>query len=285
MFIKDGKTLFGNSGLFFSLLILLVLLYFSYNKCYMNTYYNSEIENFYDVTTPEITSSTDKTDKLPIPDNVRILIEGGTVTLNFTMSNIIGMETPSKFIIVLAQYDSNKKNTGNNKFYLSNEYEMTSTVAVDTKTYQTNVCSLVDGEPKCQYKFSNLEIRDATGNLFYYKIGISAVYNKYNTPFIMPYNVNTKDTLFTIDSSTEMQNKQFTDFLKYQEALDKNKAIPNNYKSTISTADGKYELIKSQLGNYPNNLLLEEQNINESSLGDLVDKTMAQGIINLNVKM
>lgn len=285
MFIKDGKTLFGNSGLFFSLLILLVLLYFSYNKCYMNTYYNSEIENFYDVTTPEITSSTDKTDKLPIPDNVRILIEGGTVTLNFTMSNIIGMETPSKFIIVLAQYDSNKKNTGNNKFYLSNEYEMTSTVVVDTKTYQTNVCSLVDGEPKCQYKFSNLEIRDATGNLFYYKIGISAVYNKYNTPFIMPYNVNTKDTLFTIDSSTEMQNKQFTDFLKYQEALDKNKAIPNNYKSTISTADGKYELIKSQLGNYPNNLLLEEQNINESSLGDLVDKTMAQGIINLNVKM
>jgi len=285
MFIKDGKTLFGNSGLFFSLLILLVLLYFSYNKCYMNTYYNSEIENFYDVTTPEITSLTDKTDKLPIPDNVRILIEGGTVTLNFTMSNIIGMETPSKFIIVLAQYDSNKKNTGNNKFYLSNEYEMTSTVAVDTKTYQTNVCSLVDGEPKCQYKFSNLEIRDATGNLFYYKIGISAVYNKYNTPFIMPYNVNTKDTLFTIDSSTEMQNKQFTDFLKYQEALDKNKAIPNNYKSTISTADGKYELIKSQLGNYPNNLLLEEQNINESSLGDLVDKTMAQGIINLNVKM
>jgi hypothetical protein len=285
MFIKDGKTLFGNSGLFFSLLILLVLLYFSYNKCYMNTYYNSEIENFYDVTTPEITSSTDKTDKLPIPDNVRILIEGGTVTLNFTMSNIIGMETPSKFIIVLAQYDSNKKNTGNNKFYLSNEYEMTSTVAVDTKTYQTNVCSLVDGEPKCQYKFSNLEIRDATGNLFYYKIGISAVYNKYNTPFIMPYNVNTKDTLFTIDSSTEMQNKQFTDFLKYQEALDKNKSIPNNYKSTMSTADGKYELIKSQLGNYPNNLLLEEQNINESSLGDLVDKTMAQGIINLNVKM
>lgn len=285
MFIKDGKTLFGNSGLFFSLLILLVLLYFSYNKCYMNTYYNSEIENFYDVTTPEITSSTDKTDKLPIPDNVRILIEGGTVTLNFTMSNIIGMETPSKFIIVLAQYDSNKKNTGNNKFYLSNEYEMTSTVVVDTKTYQTNVCSLVDGEPKCQYKFSNLEIRDATGNLFYYKIGISAVYNKYNTPFIMPYNVNTKDTLFTIDSSTEMQNKQFTDFLKYQEALDKNKSIPNNYKSTMSTADGKYELIKSQLGNYPNNLLLEEQNINESSLGDLVDKTMAQGIINLNVKM
>ena len=284
MFIKDGKTLFGNSGLVFSLLILLILLYFSYNKCYRISNINNEtnkieLENFETNTLPNTT--------LPSPDDVRILIEGGTVTINFTMNNIIGVETPSKFIIVLAQYDMNKKNTGNNKFYLSNEYELTSTVSVDTKTYQTNVCSLVDGEPKCQYKFSNLDIRDENNNLFYYKIGISAVYKNYNSPFVMPYNVNTKDQLFTIDASTEMQNKQYVDFLKYQEALDtnKNKSIANNYKSTISTADGKYELIKSQLGNYPDNLLLDEQTINETSLGDLLDKTMAQGIINLNVKM
>lgn len=278
MFIKDGKTLFGNSGLIFSLIILIILIYFSYNKCYINNQNNQnnkiEIENFYN-------------DTLPSPDNVRIIIEGGSITINFTMNNITGIETPSKFIIVLAQYDNTKKNTGNNKFYLSNEYELTSTVAVDTKTYQTNVCSLVDGEPKCQYKFNNIDIRDTNGNLFFYKIGISAVYANYNSPFVMPYNVNTKDKLFTIESSTEMQNKQYTDFLKYQEALDtnKNKSITNNYKSTMSTADGKYELIKSQLGNYPDNLLLDTQTINETSFNDLLDKTMAQGIINLNVKM
>ena len=63
----------------------------------------------------------------------------------------------------------------------------------------------------------------------------------------------------------------------------RNQSIINN--STISTADGKYELIKSQLGNYPDNLLLDSQTVNDTSLNDLLDKTMAQGIINLNVKM
>ena len=36
MFIIDGKSLFGNNGLILSLCILLILLYFSYNKCYIN---------------------------------------------------------------------------------------------------------------------------------------------------------------------------------------------------------------------------------------------------------
>ena len=34
-------------------------------------------------------------------------------------------------MIILAQYDYNKKNTGNNKFYLSNEYELSSSVTID----------------------------------------------------------------------------------------------------------------------------------------------------------
>ena len=55
--------------------------------------------------------------------------------------------------------------------------------------------------------------------------------------------------------------------------------------SMISTADGQYELIKSQLGNYPDNLLLDEQTINQKSLSDLVDKNMSNGILNINVKM
>ena len=53
----------------------------------------------------------------------------------------------------------------------------------------------------------------------------------------------------------------------------------------MSTADGNYELIKSQLGNYPDNLLLDDLQISKTSLNDLVDKTMADGIININVKM
>ena len=102
------------------------------------------------------------------------------------------------------------------------------------------------------------------------------------TLIIMLTSFNTIDKLFTIDSSTEEQNQEYTDFLKYQETLNINKL---DLRNTMSTADGNYELIKAQLGNYPDNLLLDSQTVNDTSLNDLLDKTMAQGIINLNVKM
>ena len=296
MFINDGKSLFGNKGLICSLIIILILLYFSYTKClnkmnYINNTninindtndtnnYNTIIEPFFE------NDNSDNEHYLPKPENVRINLEGNNIIVKFTMSKIMGIKTPSKFILVLAQYDNNKKNTGNNKFYLSNEYELDSSVNIDSTTYQTNICTLFDGEPKCSYKFSDLNISDENGNLFYYKIGISAVYKHTNTSFVMPYNVNTQDKLFTLNSSTDTQNQQYTDFLKYQENLNKKNTNILKNSSMISTADGQYELIKSQLGNYPDNLLLDEQTITQKSLSDLVDKNMSHGILNINVKM
>jgi hypothetical protein len=55
------------------------------------------------------------------------------------------------------------------------------------------------------------------------------------------------------------------------------------YDNTISTADGQYELIKSQLGNYPDDLLLGQQTVDQGTLNDLVDKSMAQALLNVNV--
>lgn len=285
MFINDGKSLFGNKGLIYSLIIIVILLYFSYNKCnnkinYINNnnyLYKNNIETFNEHEHDE--------NELPKPENVRIKIKGNNIIVKFTISIVLGIKSPSKFILILAQYDSNKKNTGNNKFYLSNEYELNSSVNLNNITYETNICKLVDGKPKCSYKFNNLNISDETGNLFYYKLGISAVYNDINTSFVMPYNINTQDKLFTLNSSTDKQNQQYTDFLKYQENLNKENKKTINNSSMISTANGKYELIKSQLGKYPDNLLLDEQTINKSLLDDLVDKNMSNGILNINVKM
>ena len=188
MFLKTGNSLFGNSGLIISFCILLILLYFSYNKCYISSNTNTNNTNFEEFicnTGAETECST-----LPKPDNVRALITGGTINLKFTLTNTQHLPTPSQFIVVLAQYDNTKKNTGNNKFYLSNEYELTSTVIGNIANYQTNLCTISNGVPACQYTFSNLDIRDTSGNLFYYKIGISAIYDHYNTEFVMPYNIN-----------------------------------------------------------------------------------------------
>ena len=348
MFINDGKTLFGNTGVIISLCILIIILYFSYNKCYINSTESigsidsierrtdniesrtnsiesrtnniesrtnniesrtnsieriesigsidsiesrtepknntiplnksNNLENFFVIDKNEIDTS-----KLPLPSNVRLLINGGNLTVNFTLTNTKGVKTPTKFLVVLAQYDSNKKNTGNNKFILSNEYEMTSSVGVNELDFQTNLCKLVDGLPKCQYIFKNVEVTDLAGSLYYYKIGISAVYdNDYNTPLINPYNVSSKDKLFTIDTPIDSQNANYTAFLKSQ---NKSANKYNVYDNTMSTVDGKYEMIKSELGNYPDNLLIDNLTVDKNLLSDLIDKTMAQGIINIDVKM
>ena len=302
MFINDGKTLFGNTGVLISLCILLTLLYFSYNKCYINSVgrgvgrgvgNDNDNDNDNDIPVTKIETFKSKKDdedddidttKLPIPNNVRVLINGDNITVNFTLTNTKGVKTPTQFMVILAQYDANKKNTGNNKFFLSNEYEITSSVGVNKEDYQTNLCKLVDSLPRCKYMFKNVDVTDPAGNLYYYKIGISAMYDiGYNTPLIMPYNINSKDKLFTIDISLDNQNANYLAFLKSQNKTATNKI--NVYDNAISTADGKYEMIKSELGKYPDNLLIDELTLNQNLLSDLVDKTMAQGIINMDVKL
>ena len=59
--------------------------------------------------------------------------------------------------------------------------------------------------------------------LYYYKIGISALYDdNHSTPFLMPYNINTNDKLFTINIHQKIKKKNIHDFLEYQQNLNKN---------------------------------------------------------------
>ena len=110
------------------------------------------------------------------------------------------------------------------------------------------------------------------------------MYNNVNSAYITPYNVNSQDKLFTLESSTEQQNKQYANFLEYQKAQNQlAMKSSSSYDNTMSTADGQYELIKSQLGNYPDNLLIDSQTVNKGTLSDLVDKSMSQAVINVNV--
>ena len=279
MFITNGKSLFGNTGLIISLLILIVLVYFSYNKCYVN---NNE---GFDITLAA--SSTPATPATPTsqpPKSVRIKVSGSSLMVNFTID--ISNQLPKSFIIVLAQYDINKNNTGNNKFYLSNETILNPDLAQnstinesDTSQVdapQTNVCTIVNGIPVCQYAFSNLDVKDKSGNFYYYKLGVSAIYNNSNSVYVTPYNISNSNKMFTLGTSIDTQNNN-------QSTFNQNPISANTYSDTISTADGQYELIKSQLGNYPDNLLIASQTTNDSTLSDLVDKSMAQALLNINV--
>lgn len=277
MFINKGNSLLNNKGTLIAIFILILCLLINYNKCYINT--NNVLAN-------EKKIETFNNNGYAIPKDIRIKIDKGEILLNFSVDTLFSNKKPIKFIIILSQYDYNKKNTGNNQFYISNEYELSSSVTIDLTNYQTNVCYLLNGSPTCEHKFKDLLIRDNNNKLYYYKVGVSALYDdEHSTSFFLPYNINTDDKLFTIDTTSEVQDKKYNDFLEYQQNLNKTSETQNMYDSVISTPDGQYEIIKSQLGNYPDNLIINEQSIYKSSLSDLVDKTMAEGIININVKM
>jgi len=254
MFIYNGKSLFGNTGLFISILILIILVYFSYNKCYIA---NSSIETFAPTFLP--------------PTNVRINISNSNIIVNFSIDNSTTNELPTSFIIVLAQYDINKINTGNNNFYLSNETILNPGLTTNTSILN-HTCFISDGVPVCQYIFNNVDVYDSNNNMYYYKVGVSAIYKNGDSPYVTPYNINNSDTMFTLTASLNNQNVTIP-----------TQPIQTISSNTISTPDGKYELIKSQLGNYPDNLFLDSQTVNNNSLSDLVDKSMAQALLNVNI--
>jgi len=285
MFIYNGKSLFGNAGLIISLIILVILLYFSYKKCYINDIDTFEGES-------EDTQSNDDSTLIP-PSNVRITINGSSIIVKFTVDNSSTDVLPKSFIIVLAQYNSDKINTGNNKFYLSNEtifnpnlknISNPTSLNLSNSTIE-NICNIVDSFPVCQYAFKNIDIKDNYGNLYYYKIGISAIYPNGNSKYVTPYNINSANKMFSLTNTIDKQNIENTNLQECVQSKNNNSAISSTYNDTILTADGQYELIKSQLGNYPDNLFLESEKINKGSLADLVDKSMAQALLNVNVSV
>lgn len=287
MFIKDGQSLFGNIGLVISLLILVVMLVFSYNKCIAPFENNNhkqiemvkKVDKFAE-STPTPTNNT------PPPKNIRINIKGSNITVNFTVDISNNNPIPTKFIVILAQYDFNYKPTGNTKFFLSNEYAINSRVSlVQTGTLNTNLCNIVNGEPLCQYAFNNLDQIDLDGNPYYYKLGISAVYPNGNSVFITPSNVLSSNGLFSITSSIEAQNNQYNDFIKFKQLQQAQSQSQSgaSYASATSTADGHYEFLKSQLGNYPSNLIMDPISAKQNLLNDIVDQPMVNAILNVNV--
>lgn len=225
----------------------------------------------------------------PPPQNPRINITGSTITLNFTVSPVAGTPTPIQFMVVLVQYDSTLTPTGNNKFYISNESVINPGVGISSNPSGTgtiansSLCQLVSGSPACNYVFNNLDMVDASGNSYYYKIGISAVYANGNSRFVLPYNVVNSNGIFSLSTSLDTQNNQFSDYIKHRQM--QSQMTKANYSSTTATPDGQYELIKSQLGGYPSNLIMDPGSAKQNLLSDLVDKSMAQALLNVDVSM
>ena len=162
MFINKGESILNNKGIIISIGILILILLFNYNKCYTITSIANKHTNENN-NENNIKNNNNKINNIEnfivnennyaIPSDVRIKIENSEILINFNINNIFEKKSPTGFMIILAQYDYNKKNMNNNKFYVSNEYELSSSVSIDLQNYQTNICSLDNGNPICEYKF------------------------------------------------------------------------------------------------------------------------------------
>ncbi len=278
----------SNIGIIAAIVVLLIVVILNYNRCYVNTKENFDVPLVDIATVPQTNNiqqqQTVVTSKYPNPTNVRVNVTPTSCTLNFNVDISQNKPTPEKFIVVLAQYDKNKKYLGSNKFYLSDEYALGNRQAINPELQQ-NLCSIINGIPTCSYTFNNLNATDVNGDAYLYKIGVSAIYKDGNSDFTLPSNII--NNYFILDTNIDEQTQEYQDFLKYKSAST-NVANKQDISSSnvMSTADGQYEMIKNQLGNYPDNLEISNEEIRTNTLSDLVDKSMSLGkiIVKVNPK-
>jgi hypothetical protein len=297
MFIFDGKSILNNKGLIISIIILCILLVLNYNRCFARSEgFNppeatdgtkatgsGETVILTQITAPS-GSEEDSAKSPPVPNpppkNIRLSVTSTSCTINFNIDISEGMPKPLKFLVVLSQYNKDKKPLDSNTFYLSDEFAINNTQAANPGLNQ-NICTIANGLPVCQYTFNNLKARDVNGDSYLYRIGISAIYENSNSPFVSPSNL--KNEYFILDTNINAQTQEYQEYLNFKKSSD-SLATASNYKNTLATADGQYEQIKKQLGGYPDNLEISNETVRQNTLTDLIDRSMSLGKIVVDVK-
>lgn len=128
------------------------------------------------------------------------------------------------------------------------------------------------------YRKLNLKMKDVNDKPIFYRLGLMAVYPNGFSPIITHYNIRT----FRLGVSV----LQHLAILQHGYSNDNNTVSLENIEvdggDTVATADGKFEIIKRQLGGFPDNLFIEEQT-GPQSLNDLVKRQLSLGILNVNI--
>lgn len=221
------------------------------------------------------------------PSNVVLtIIDENTINVKFNYA--VGSEIPNKFVAVLAKYVNQNgvlNHVGDAQFIISDE-----TVSDGT----TNMCTLLDNQMSCQHTFAGINSRDQHGNPYLFKLGIAAVSNGDFSPFATPNNIGVGNIFFVTTKSASYINNivnaantvtsnpsQLSDIINGNGS--NNMLGGSSGSGGMSTADGQYSMIASQLGGYPNNLVMDQQVANANLLSDLVNKSFSNGVINVKV--
>ena len=136
----------------------------------------------------------------------------------------------------------------------------------------------------CSYEFTNLEMKDDAGNDIFYKLGFRTLLSSTDTTNNKHYETKyiTKDVpYFKLNEPIKMQRE----FLETAHLLKdmKNKPIVKKNVEEVKTKTDLENYMQQFLGNYPNELKLKQEEIDEMSLSKYMNESLAQGEVNFNV--
>lgn len=170
------------------------------------------------------------------------------------------------------------------------------TTSLDTDYEYPPICN---SSNICQYTFTNVESKDSDGNLFYYRLGIGIITGDTEKSY-SPIN----ELRFGSSGSGLQRYFRVDNTLKEQKALlqklsnlEKLK-VAKSAKSTQDLVESqdldengevKYDvdaymkMLKPYIGNYPDEFTLNQQKLDELSLGKYLNKSLALGSFNIDV--
>ena len=317
MFLKNTNLLPRHTGVFFAIIILLVLLVLNFDKCYMSLV---DIVTKWVMPTPSVnktigTAQIEQFQGSGLPTikkiSVQVRPENREVTAKFekVSSNIPSGYTVKNYLLVLAKYNKDLVQVDALNIKLSNELTAVTTTTsgnttpttsgTTTTTTQPNSLggSICNNEGICSYVFTDLDTKDDEGNVYYYKLGVGVIYDNNGTDVysnITTYNFGTGNTqqYFRVDIDMQEQEKLLRRLADIESAslytAKEQKSVPTDVREAVAQGtdiDAYMKMLRPYIGNYPDEFTLNKQKINELTLDSYLDENYAVGEFNVNVNL
>ena len=216
--------------------------------------------------------SNDSSNKFPAPTDLFIEnITDSSVEFSFNSPIIISEKNVVSYNLVVAEYNNP------DGFSPSNNY----TIHSFTPESINERCSDNVGEDtvNCR-KTISLKMKDNNNKTVFYRLGLMAIYSDGSSNITTHHNIS----IFRLGVSVTKHLAILQNAMKEKEKpiLELDDFEEKEGDEGSYTADGRFEMIKRQLGGYPDNLFIEEHT-GPKSLDELVKRHLALGIMNINV--
>ena len=227
-------------------------------------------------------------------------------------------KTDKGYVLILSKYDKNLIHIGNLDVKIvdavsnTDEENITTTTTSNATSTTSNATSTTNPKTDyeyppicnssniCQYTFTNVESKDSNGDLFYYRLGIGIIsdgengeksYSNINplmfgsgSGFQKFFRVDNtlKEQKALLQKLSNLEKLKSAESAKSTQDLVEKQDIDENGEVKYDV-DAYMKMLKPYIGNYPDEFTLNQQKLDELSLGKYLNKSLALGSLNIDV--